>query len=61
MLASGSYDGTIKLWDRQTGICFKTLRSERPYELMNITSAKGLSQVRKTTLKELGAIEEETC
>ncbi|MEO6888984.1 MAG: NB-ARC domain-containing protein, partial [Ktedonobacteraceae bacterium] len=38
-VASGSYDGTIRLWDAQTGGCLHTLKSERPYEKMNITGA----------------------
>jgi WD40 repeat protein len=58
-LASGSYDGAIRIWDRQTDECLYTLRSERPYELMNITQVKGLTQVQKATLMSLGAIEEE--
>jgi WD40 repeat protein len=58
-LASGSYDGTIKLWDRQTGACLHTLRSDRPYERMNITQVKGLTEAQKATLRLLGAIEDE--
>jgi WD40 repeat protein len=56
-LASGSLDRTIKLWDRQAGRCLKTLRSERPYERMNITQVEGLTDVQKNTLKLLGAVE----
>jgi WD40 repeat protein len=59
ILASSSYDGTIKLWDRQTGTCLHTLRSDRPYERMNITQVKGLTEARKATLRLLGAIEDE--
>ncbi len=58
MLASSSYNGLINLWDKQTGTCLRTLRSERPYENMIITQAKGLTEVQKITLKLLGAIEE---
>ena len=56
-LASGSYDGTIKLWDVRTGECLKTLRSDRPYERMNITGATGLTEAQRATLRVLGAIE----
>jgi hypothetical protein len=35
-----------------------TLRSDRPYERMNITQVKGLTEVQKATLRSLGAIEE---
>lgn len=58
-IVSGSDDGTIKLWDVQTGECLKTLRVNRPYERMNITGVKGLTEAQKATLKALGAIEEE--
>ena len=58
-LASGSYDGTINLWDWQAGTCLQILRSDRPYERMNITHAKGLTETQKATLKSLGAIEDE--
>jgi WD40 repeat protein/transcriptional regulator with XRE-family HTH domain len=56
-LASGSYDGTIKLWNVRTGECLNTLRSDRPYERMNITGATGLTEAQKATLRTLGAIE----
>lgn len=56
-LASGSWDETIKLWDRESGRCLQTLRTGRPYEGMNITAAKGISEAQKATLKTLGAIE----
>src|SRR5262245_44162422 len=36
LLASGSTDETIKLWDVLTGACLKTLRPDRPYERLNI-------------------------
>jgi WD40 repeat protein len=32
LVASGSADATIKLWDVQAGECLKTLQPERPYE-----------------------------
>ena len=56
-LASGSEDGTIKLWDVNTGDCLKTLRADRPYEGMNITGVTGLTEAQKATLKALGAVE----
>jgi WD40 repeat protein len=58
ILASGSNDETIKLWDVKTGECIQTL-SARPYEGMNITGVRGLSEAQKATLKALGAIENE--
>ncbi len=58
ILASGSEDGKIKLWDVNTGNCIKTLRPERPYEKLNITKVKGLTEAEKSTLKALGAVED---
>jgi WD40 repeat protein len=46
-IVSSSEDGTIKIWDIQTGECLKTLRSDRPYERMNITGVKGLPKRRR--------------
>jgi WD40 repeat protein len=57
-LVSGSKDETIKIWDVETGECLKTLRSDRPYENMNITSVKGLTDAEISTLKALGAVED---
>ena len=57
ILATGSNDGTIRLWDIKSGECLQTLRNDRPYERMNITNVKGLSEIQKVMLKALGAIE----
>ena len=58
LLSTGSYDGTIKLWNPQMGNLVKTLRSERPYERVNITDVRGLTAAQKAMLKTLGAEEE---
>ncbi len=58
ILASSSSDETIKLWDVYTGECLKTLRSERPYEGMNIMGVTGLTEAQRVTLCALGAIAE---
>jgi WD40 repeat protein/transcriptional regulator with XRE-family HTH domain len=57
MLASGDDDGTIIVSDTQTGTSLQTLRSERPYERMNIHGVKGITEAQKASLKALGAIE----
>ena len=57
-LVSSGDDNTIKLWDIKTGECVKTLRCDHPYERMNITGVKGLTEAEITTLKALGAVEE---
>ncbi|NER85057.1 MAG: hypothetical protein F6K42_37230, partial [Leptolyngbya sp. SIO1D8] len=56
ILASGSADETIKLWDVNKGACLKTLRPDRPYEGMNITGVTGLTKAQKATLQALGAV-----
>jgi WD40 repeat protein len=58
VLASSSADGTIKLWQVETGQCVKTLRIDRPYEGMNITELTGITDAQRTTLQALGAIME---
>lgn len=57
ILASGSEDETIRLWDLETGSCIRVLQGPKPYEGMNISGVKGLTEAQKTTLKALGAIE----
>jgi WD40 repeat protein len=54
ILASGSSDETIRLWRVQTGKCLDILKSDRPYEGMNITGAIGLTEAQIATLKALG-------
>jgi WD40 repeat protein len=56
MLASGSADTTIMLWDVETGTYVKTLRIDRPYEGMKIAGVKGLTDGSISTLKSLGAV-----
>ncbi|MEG4009290.1 NACHT domain-containing protein [Microcoleus sp. Pol11C1] len=57
LIASCSRDGTIMIWDIETGECLKILKSDRPYEHMNIKGVTGLTEVEKSTLKALGAVE----
>ncbi|WP_295616490.1 NB-ARC domain-containing protein [Chamaesiphon sp. GL140_3_metabinner_50] len=58
ILASGSADTTIALWDVATGSRVNTLRIDRPYEGMNVAGVTGLTDGSISTLKCLGAIEE---
>ena len=56
-LASGSGDETVRVWDVEQGECLTVLRADRPYERMNITGVKGLTEAQVATLKALGAVE----
>lgn len=58
-LASGGQDETIQLWNCVNGVRQQILRSERPYERMNITGITGLTEAQKSSLRALGAIERE--
>ena len=57
-LASCGYDGVINVWDLQSGELLQTLRRDRPYERLDITGIRGLTQAQKATLRALGAIED---
>jgi transcriptional regulator with XRE-family HTH domain len=57
-LASCGNDGRIRLWDLESGEHVRTLRRDRPYERLNITGIRGLTQAEITTLRALGAIED---
>jgi WD40 repeat protein len=56
-LASCGDDGAITLWDLESGEQLQTLRRDRPYERLNITGIRGLTEAQKATLRALGAIE----
>jgi len=59
-LLSGSHDGTVKCWSVSTGYCVQTLRSDRPYERMNISGTTGLAEAQRASLKLLGAIDSDS-
>jgi predicted NACHT family NTPase len=58
MIASGSQDGMIKLWDWKKSECLKTLELQKPYDRMNITGIKGLTDAEIATLQALGAVDD---
>lgn len=60
MLASSGEDGAIRLWDLQRGEIVHILRRDRPYERLDITEIKGLTEAQKATLRMLGAIDDNT-
>ena len=51
-------DELIKIWGATNRKLQRTIVLERPYENMNITGVKGLTDSQKITLQTLGAIEE---
>ncbi|RCJ40305.1 hypothetical protein A6769_02760 [Nostoc punctiforme NIES-2108] len=56
LLACGGNAETIKLYDPNTDNCLKTLKSDRPYEGINIKGVTGLTTAMIANLKALGAI-----
>ena len=58
-LASGGDDGVINIWDIESSEHLRTLRRDRPYERLNITGIRGLTQAQKATLRALGAVQDE--
>jgi WD40 repeat protein len=54
---SCGYDGTLKVWDVQTGECVNTLRIEGPYAGMNISGVTGLTEAQREALKVLGVVQ----
>jgi len=56
VLASCGDENQIWLWNVKTQTCETILKSDRPYEGMNITGIQGLSPAQIETLKALGAI-----
>ncbi|NMF63389.1 Fis family transcriptional regulator [Brasilonema octagenarum UFV-E1] len=57
LLASGSEDENIQLWDVHKCSRLRQLKSDRLYERMEITGITGLTDAEKSSLKALGAIE----
>ena len=59
-LASCGDDGAIMIWDLDSGEHLQILRRDRPYERLDITGIRGLTEAQKATLLDLGAIEAKT-
>jgi WD40 repeat protein len=57
-LASCGDDGAIRIWRLESGEQVTTLRRDCPYERLDITGIKGLTDGQKQTLKMMGAVEQ---
>src|SRR6266849_6626828 len=57
-LASCGDDDAISVWELESGEHLRTLRRDRPYERLDISGAKGLTDAQRATLRALGAIED---
>jgi WD40 repeat protein/transcriptional regulator with XRE-family HTH domain len=60
VVVSGEHDGTVGMWDTSTGALLRLLRPDRPYERMDITGLRGITEAQRAALKALGAVERST-
>ena len=53
LLATGSVDGTIRLWNPSGGACLRILRSHRRDERVDITGLTGVTAAQRAALQAL--------
>jgi WD40 repeat protein len=59
LLASGSFGGTVRLWEAPSGAHVRTLRAERRYERLDITGLTGITDAQRRALLALGAVDQQ--
>src|SRR5262249_29975809 len=58
LVASGSFDGSVRLWAADRGGApVRTVRADRRYERMVITGLRGVTEAQRTALIALGAVD----
>jgi WD40 repeat protein len=57
LVVSGGFDGSVKIWDAQSGAALRTVQAERRYERVDITRLTGITDAQRQSLVALGAVE----
>jgi WD40 repeat protein len=59
-ITRASEDGSIRIWDTNSGEGVSVLREPKPYEGLDITAVSGITEAQKTTLRLLGGSRQRT-
>src|SRR5437879_6493887 len=58
LVVSGGFDGTVKIWEAQSGAALRTVHAERCYERADITGLTGIAAAQRAAPLALGAFEQ---